>query len=271
MTADVELKSEDRGHRRRRPLTWLGLLALGWVRYELTTRPEVGAVAVCAKFGWEDFRAAIWLRRRDPWPYRGRACFWLYLASGLLKTAGVAFLMTIGFAAIGSWAAGAGPGAALEQALVSTVLANLVSLAFAGLTLAYALGLAWHHRIMLWLSPVAHRARRRDAWPPGSSGLAGDNRLQGAVLIALLVLGPPLSLVPVLLVMVFIALPVGPLIDSLNNPFSLAWVIGLGVCILKSREWVAKHLLAGHPGECWGRPAPGNPEGMAEGPGRPLP
>src|SRR5947209_18895965 len=65
------------------PFTWTGLLAVGWVLYELTAQPAVGAVAVCLKFGWEDFRTALWLRRRDPDRRRGRACFWLYAGNGL--------------------------------------------------------------------------------------------------------------------------------------------------------------------------------------------
>jgi len=65
----------------------LGLLALCWVVYELTRQPALGAVAVCLKFGWEDFSAARWLWRRDPDRARGRCCSWLYFAWGLWKTA----------------------------------------------------------------------------------------------------------------------------------------------------------------------------------------
>src|SRR5688500_12502652 len=66
---------------------WLWLLLLGFVIYELTAYPALGIGTVCLKFGWEDFRTALWLRRTDPLPARGRACFWLYLSFGLLKTA----------------------------------------------------------------------------------------------------------------------------------------------------------------------------------------
>src|SRR5438552_14652063 len=74
--------------------TWTGLLVVGWALYELTTQPALGAVAVCLKFGWEDFRTARWLGRRDPDRRRGRAHFWLYAGNGLLKAAGVASVMT---------------------------------------------------------------------------------------------------------------------------------------------------------------------------------
>src|SRR5262245_19924297 len=89
-------KSEVRPARRwLRPFTWTGLLAIGWILYELTAQPALGAIAVCLKCGWEDFRTALWLQRRDPDRRRGSACFWLYAANGLCKTAAVAFIMSM--------------------------------------------------------------------------------------------------------------------------------------------------------------------------------
>src|SRR5205807_7892047 len=99
--AGTTMKTQNHEDDERRParrwhgaFTWTGLLVVGWMLYELTAQPALGAVAVCLKFGWEDFRTARWLRRRDPERRRGRACFWLYAGNGLLKTAGVAFVMT---------------------------------------------------------------------------------------------------------------------------------------------------------------------------------
>jgi len=94
------LGEEQRSPRRWRwPFTWLGLLALCWVVYELTRQPALGAVAVCLKFGWEDFSAARWLGGANPDRARGRCCSWLYFAWGLWKTAIVAFVMSVAFAA----------------------------------------------------------------------------------------------------------------------------------------------------------------------------
>ena len=55
------------------PFTWLGLLALAWIIVELTHQPALGAVAVCLKFGWEDFRTARWLYNTDPQLWRRRS------------------------------------------------------------------------------------------------------------------------------------------------------------------------------------------------------
>src|SRR5579883_2341719 len=121
-------------------LSWPMLFVAGWLLYELTTKPTLGAVAVCLKFGWEDFRTAIWLRRNDPRRLRGRACFWLYLASGLAKTAGVAGLMSIAFVAISpKGPAAQGPRwAAIMEMAAWTGLATLTGLACAIVALGYA-------------------------------------------------------------------------------------------------------------------------------------
>src|SRR5262245_49615175 len=86
--------------RRRWPFGWLGLLALAWVLREMTHQPALAAVALCLKFGWEDFATARWLLRTDPFRRRARACSWLYFAWGLWKTALVAFLMSVAFAVV---------------------------------------------------------------------------------------------------------------------------------------------------------------------------
>src|SRR5262245_64316596 len=104
--AEVEYEFASEGRPTRRwqgPFTWTGLLAVGWVLYELTAQPALGVSAICIKFGWEDFRTALWLQRRDPHRLRGRACLWLYIANGLLKMTGVALAMTIAITCMGMY------------------------------------------------------------------------------------------------------------------------------------------------------------------------
>src|SRR5436305_6385075 len=86
---DLERLDADPPDRRRtrRLLSWTAVVALGLLVYEFTTQPALGAAMLSLKFGWRDFRAALWLRRTDPDPGRGRACFWLYGANGLWKIA----------------------------------------------------------------------------------------------------------------------------------------------------------------------------------------
>jgi hypothetical protein len=253
--------------RRQSSLTWLGLLTVGWVLYELTTRPEVGVVVVCAKFGWEDFRAALWLRRHDPWPYRGRTCFWLYLSFGLLKTATVAAAVCMGKFVTQVIVGGQQQGPqALWGAIAGTVWVHLESLGFAALTLAYALFLAWRGRIPLWLGRVAHRARRLDTWPPGGAAHSRPNGLQAVLMAVSLFLGYAVSIAAI----VFFRDPFRALLVGLGAwaliPLLLIWVIGPAAALLLSRR-VARPLMASHPLECWGSPGP---EDVADDPCHPL-
>jgi hypothetical protein len=253
-----------------RHLTWLGILAIGWVLYELTARPAVGAAAVCVKFGWEDFRAAIWLRRRDPWPTRGRVCFWVYLASGLWKTALAAFFMTVGFIILaGHLKPAVGRAGPLLEAILATLVANGVSLAFAGLTLLYGLVLALRRGIRVWLGTAAHEARRRNCWPPGQRGTCGANLLQSVAMSMVYLLGIPL--IPTMAYLSWVVLdpwlPRRAEALGIVGP-SVLWMATIGMLILICKQQLEKRLIADWPRDCWGiRPPEGSgaahPAGLA--------
>src|SRR5437016_4928589 len=106
------LDEEDVPSRRRNFLSWPAVLAAGWLFYELTAQPNLGAAVVCAKFGWNDFRTAWWLRRVDPDRRRAWACFWFYLASALWKTAITATVTIFAFAFVAASLRPAAPRAA---------------------------------------------------------------------------------------------------------------------------------------------------------------
>src|SRR5207302_5843758 len=55
------------------------------------------SMVMCLKLGWDDFRTAFWLRRRDPSRRRGRACFWLYLANGFWKVSAIGLVVSLLF------------------------------------------------------------------------------------------------------------------------------------------------------------------------------
>src|SRR5262245_26359259 len=100
MSDDALEQSESPRRAGRWPIGWVGLFALAWVMYELTHSPAVASVCICLKFGWEDFRAAVWQWRNDLVRGRSESLLCLYLAWGLWKVALVAFFMSIGFAAV---------------------------------------------------------------------------------------------------------------------------------------------------------------------------
>jgi hypothetical protein len=66
--------------------SWTGLLLIGWIVYELTSQASLGVTMLCCKLGWEELRTAVWLRRRDSVPARGKIEFWIFVASGLFKS-----------------------------------------------------------------------------------------------------------------------------------------------------------------------------------------
>ena len=152
------------------------VLAIGWIIYEVSHSPGLAAMVMCLKFGWEDFRTAVWLRRRDPWRARGRANFSLYLASGMWKAALIGIVMVFvtlvaeTIVNIGN-ANNAGGNAPPPLQNVKTLIlgafgATLFGQAIACLACSRALSIARTHRIPLWLSGSVHFARHQNDWPP---------------------------------------------------------------------------------------------------------
>lgn len=263
MGSRQDRKTERRGWFDRLHLSWPMLLLVGWLLYELTTQPMLGAVAVCLKYGWEDFRAAIWLRRADPWRLRGRACFWLYLAWGLAKIAGVAGLMSLAFAiASPKGAAAQGPRREAIMIMIGwTGLTTLAGLVCSMLTFGYAVVLARWGGYQLWLSRDVHRARRRNDWPPYDPDNIQSNRLEVMLVGALFVFFISSFLLVLLTTIMF-----APFDGLLMFVFLMLLMFGIPVLLLHCRDRIGRWLIASHPSECWDREAvtSSDAESMAE-------
>jgi hypothetical protein len=238
MTDEAPTPSEERPRRRwRLPFTWLGLLALGWVLYETTHQPALAAVALCLKFGWEDFAAARWLYRVDPDVRRARACCWLYFAWGLWKTAAVAFLMSVGFALAvpRGGPAPAGPAAAL-LAFLGTFLTTIVALAVSSVSTGCAVMLGWVGGQRLWLDSAVHHARTLECWPPSVLCEGRRNRFDVLLITSLAVW------FMVAVVVLLVVVPGVGFLLSVTSP----------VALLLAREVVSRQVRATTPQECWG-------------------
>jgi hypothetical protein len=255
----------------RRPFTWVTLVAIGWVLYELTARPALGSVAVCIKFGWEDFRTALWLRRRDPYPLRGRACFWLHLASGLFRIASVAGLMSIAFIALGHTfpARGLAAWRDLLRVLCWTALTTFAGMSCSALSIGCAAVLAWRAGIKLWLGNETHRARQRGVWPPYHSNHPMVNHYGSLLVIVFASMAIPLFLI---VFIAFVLLVVNKNPNLLNGVLALLAfflvVVGGPIVLLWSRDLFYNRLAAKQPGECWdcGDKSSPETESMAEMP-----
>jgi hypothetical protein len=238
----MSLEQERPARRWRLPFTWLGLLAICFIVYELTHQPALGAVAVCLKFGWEDFLTARWLSRTDPVRRRGRACSWLFFAWGLWKTGLVAFLMSIAFAAVTPKQRP--PGAADPLiAFLGTFLTTLVCFGLSTFATNCAVLLAWRGRQRLWLDRAVHRARRAKCWPPSLFCEGRRNRL-GQVLVTSLGLS---SIVGLLVLLTFAFRWLGqPPFFALGPALLLAPML-----IVVLRELINERVRAEDPFQCW--------------------
>lgn len=151
------------------------LFLAGWLLYEFTAQPGLAALVACAKFGWADVRAAVWLRRVDPDRPRGRTCFWAYLTYGLWK---VAVMATLTMIALGLFNVFLDRAARPPQANngFSPVLGGALAAAMMGFGLslpaAYvALWSALRNGVRVWLGHAPVRARKERFWPPSQGGI----------------------------------------------------------------------------------------------------
>jgi hypothetical protein len=249
--------------RDRNFLSWPVVLAIGWLVYELTAQPNLGIVFVCAKFGWEDFRAALWLRRVDPVRRRGWAMFWLYLASALWKTAIAA---TIAIFAGGFLAAGQKPPQPhvggqpndIPNWFLGAVLTAFAGFALSALAACPALWFSIRHGKKLWLNPLVHRARWENLWPPYNRGKLGTNQAGRVLLTAISVL-----LIPT-------ALALGILLGTVVNriaPWALLFVLpfliiggvgGIATIVMILRDFLVRRVAASGPWDCWWSNEPEN-------------
>lgn len=155
-------------------LPWWLIVAVAIVVTELTTHPSIGVTVLCLKFGWNDFRTALWLRGRDPNRRRGAVCSWFYLSSGLWRVCLWSFalmVLTILVIAIpeARQAAKGAPPNPKAQPPAEFMTCMIVWLASAGIaTVLTALSslLAWWHRTKVWISGSIAESRIKNEWPP---------------------------------------------------------------------------------------------------------
>jgi hypothetical protein len=252
---DGYIGDEHSSKRQHGLMTWPALLAIGWLLYELTAQPNLGAAIVCAKFGWNDFRAALWLRRIDPHRRRARACFWFYLASGLWKMAITATLTIFAFAFLVASLQPRAPGGRakpppmpfLPPWFYGVMLTALMGFGLSALTTLIALALASRYRIKFWLSANVHKFRRLNRWPPYDVHSAAPNQAGRILLTALiLMIAPAVLAVCVMLGMALARFgPVGVMSIVL---------LAMGVCpvsIMVLRDMLMANFVARTPSECW--------------------
>jgi hypothetical protein len=229
--------------------SWPSFLLAGWLLFELTSDAFLGVTVFCLKFGWEYFRTAFWLRRRDPDRARGKMCFWAFLGCGLYRTActGTILLFTVPWIVM----ALQGPGVAVRAEAIEAGLVALFGFLACGLVTLRAFGMALWHRKRIFLNWEINRARANDTWPPTATG---PNRADVLITTFMIVF-----LLPVLLCAAIALVSVAVLIPQLQAVPQMMLVMMtiafflVASAILWARDILQRKVLARLPEECWDR------------------
>jgi hypothetical protein len=229
--------------------SWTTLFLVGCVLYELTAQAFLGVTIFCCKLGWEDFRTGIWLRHKDPVSARGKMELWIYIASGLWRTAISAFCIMLVLAIVAARMGLPAPDE-LEEAGLTASIGFTVSV----LTTMRALGLAMWHRRKLWLHPALHESRKDNLWPPVSPGsgpieLYSKNKAGTLIIFSITAISFPLAFIGNALTAPFVAVGVRAVLLALFT------FLAYPVLILWMRDYQRRHVLAHRPEDCWGADA----------------
>lgn len=155
-------------------LPWWLILTIAVVVTELTAHPSIGVIVLCFKFGWNDFRTALWLRRRDPNRRRGAVCSWFYLSSGLWRVClwsfALMFVATVFFVATDPPQARPANRPKVDPDLPPEMVICMVmwmgSFGVATLLTLLSVCLAWRQPVKVWISRSVSDSRRLNQWPP---------------------------------------------------------------------------------------------------------
>lgn len=261
---DAYIHEEDSRPRWQVPLIWSMVLVVGWVLYELTAQPALGVAAICLKFGWEDLRTALWLRKKDDYRARAWACFWLYLASALWKAAITASAMLLAFGILKAMGV-IGP----AQPLIGAVLVAFVGIVLTTVLACLAAAIALRRQLKLWLGSSMHSARRHDRWPPDIRTWQGN---AASMLITSSLIGTAVATLP-LAVAAIVSACMGPLRqDRMAAGIALFGTVGLFLVVIPLvavplRRMLNRRVFADSPEECWDTQAISTQPGHEYNPG----
>jgi hypothetical protein len=211
---------------------------------------------LCIKFGWQDFKTARWLRRRDPDRQRGRTCAWVYLANGLYKVAGAGLLLLLEFgvlSAVSDRANGQGPDELMPYVQEAALTAFFALVIFSLVAMVGFVRALWSSQ-KLWVNRRVHFARERDAWPPPSERYEfteSANHVRGlivAFLVVFLLFLLAFLLASAILVIGVDNAPPGVFVTMSAVSVMIAYPISL----LALRDWLWRRLAASIAAECWG-------------------
>ncbi len=238
----------------RKHIWFFVLIGVAWLLFEVTNNPAIAAMAMCFKFGTEDFATAIWLYRTDPRRERGKTCAMLYISAGLWQIAFIGLAMILlTFAVLElveaqGW--NKGNGFSVQALLAGASLSILFGLVSSTCTTCLTLIMAYRYRIRLWLSGAVHFSRRNREWPPA---YGQKNRIMFLIIstmtICAVVIIPILGVAFSMLTKGVLAADVRVAIMTVGIGVSIFLLLPITVLFL--RDLRARGAFADHPADCW--------------------
>lgn len=223
------------------------LLALAWLLFELTANATLCVFVACLKFGWQDFRTAIWLMRTDPVRPRGKSGFWFYLSSGIWKTAIVPILAVFIIGIL--WGLFASRAFGANEAILRQIHAAMKVGVGASAILVIVVGIAalttWRNDLRMWVHHDLHHSRRENVWPPEWPYplWKHDNRGRAILATALIVL--TITLPAVLFPFAVMLAPGAEITVVLGIVFGVPIGAAFSYALLRER------IFAITPEQCW--------------------
>ena len=223
------------------------LFALAWLLFELTAIATLSVLVACLRFGWEDYRTAMWLRRVDPERARAKTGFWFYMASGVWKTALMPVLAVM-ILSVG-WGLFAPRAVRMDEAAAEQVVSALIVGAAASGVLVLVVTIGVLHALLgnvrIWVHPELHRSRRIGVWPPEwiRPVWQHDNRARAILATALIAvtIGAPVFLFRIVV-----------RLDALGEVFTvLLLVFGTPITAAFTYAALRSRIFAHRPWQCW--------------------
>ncbi|WP_435010854.1 hypothetical protein P12x_002141 [Tundrisphaera lichenicola] len=222
---------------------------IGLIVFEWTLDPMLGAIFACLRFGERDFSTAIWLLRNDANRPRAWSCSSAHACRGLAWIGVVGLGMGILAAMLIPSLVRFLPPVMMRQGM-GISLATCAVVPLFSMASVVMMATAMAGRVKVWASPTNSRARREGVWPPIPDHAVNwaSNSVQTIVIFGFLL--TPLSL--------FVPWAIhgrppvgnpGPL-----NPLQLLALMISPLALLaylRLAAWVAVHIAAREPQQCW--------------------
>ena len=227
---------------------WFLAVGLGWLLFELSIDPVIGVMVASIGLGGSHFLLSLWFLKRDPDKRRGRACAMFYLAAGFWRITVITFGLIVAAAVISLILF---PAHRKQDDLITGVAGNIILLSFilSGSTTCLAIIMAVRQGLRVWLDSKVCLCRRKQEWPPRSSG---PNEIRRVLMTTMF-----------LLVIIEVCVGFGLILGLIVPRMGGGWtplVIGIGTLLIISvaaatllggLEWSMSRLKAETPQECW--------------------